>query len=90
MFGNRKNKKDEQIKSVFDHIYQQRVNFETSVGQLEEGRKRGTTMCIWSQNQLYGNVLNEKMDKYYQKFAAMEAAMAQLQNQQNNFTSMLG
>ena len=34
--------------------------------------------------------LNEKMDKYYQKFAAMEAAMAQLQNQQNNFTSMLG
>lgn len=40
MFGNRKNKKDEQIKSVFDHIYQQRVNFETSVGQLEEGRKR--------------------------------------------------
>ncbi len=34
--------------------------------------------------------LNDKMDKYYQKFAAMEAAMAQLQNQQNSFTSMLG
>ena len=34
--------------------------------------------------------LNEKMDKYYQKFAAMEAAMAKLQNQQNSFTSMLG
>ena len=34
--------------------------------------------------------LNAKMDKYYQKFAAMESAMAQLQNQQNNFTSMLG
>lgn len=34
--------------------------------------------------------LNAKMDKYYQKFAAMEAAMAKLQNQQNNFTSMLG
>ncbi len=34
--------------------------------------------------------LNAKMDKYYQKFAAMEAAMAQLQNQQNSFTSMLG
>ena len=34
--------------------------------------------------------LNDKMDRYYQKFAAMEAAMAQLQNQQNSFTSMLG
>lgn len=34
--------------------------------------------------------LNEKMDRYYQKFAAMESAMAQLQNQQNSFTSMLG
>lgn len=34
--------------------------------------------------------LNAKMDKYYQKFAAMESAMAQLQNQQNSFTSMLG
>ena len=34
--------------------------------------------------------LNDKMDRYYEKFAAMEAAMAQLQNQQNSFTSMLG
>lgn len=34
--------------------------------------------------------LNDKMDRYYQKFAAMEVAMAQLQNQQNSFTSMLG
>lgn len=34
--------------------------------------------------------LNAKMDKYYQKFAAMEAAMSQLQNQQNSFTNMLG
>ena len=34
--------------------------------------------------------LNAKMDKYYQKFAAMEAAMAKLQNQQNSFTNMLG
>ena len=34
--------------------------------------------------------LNAKMDKYYQKFAAMESAMAQLQNQQNSFTTMLG
>ena len=34
--------------------------------------------------------LNAKMDKYYQKFAAMEAAMAKVQSQQNSFTSMLG
>lgn len=40
MFGNKKSKKDEQIKSIFDHIYQQRVNFETSVSQVETGRKR--------------------------------------------------
>lgn len=34
--------------------------------------------------------LNDKMDRYYQKFAAMESAMSQLQNQQNSFTNMLG
>ena len=34
--------------------------------------------------------LNAKMDKYYQKFAAMEAAMAKVQSQQNSFTNMLG
>lgn len=34
--------------------------------------------------------LNDKMDRYYEKFAAMESAMAQLQNQQNSLTSMLG
>lgn len=39
MFGS-KRKRDEQIKDVFDHIYQQRVNFETSVGQVEAGRER--------------------------------------------------
>ena len=39
MFGN-KRKRDEKIRDVFDHIYQQRVNFETSVGQVEEGRMR--------------------------------------------------
>lgn len=40
MFGSKKNKRDENIKNVFDIIYQQRVNFETSVSQVEEGRKR--------------------------------------------------
>ena len=39
MFGS-KRKRDEQIRDIFDHIYQQRVNFETSVGQVEEGRNR--------------------------------------------------
>ncbi len=40
MFGSKKNRRDEQIRDVFDHIYQQRVTFETSVSQVEEGRKR--------------------------------------------------
>lgn len=39
MFGS-KRKRDEQLRDVFDHIYQQRVNFETSVGQVENGRIR--------------------------------------------------
>lgn len=39
MFGNRKIKRDERIRDIFDHIYQQRVTFETSVRQVEEGRK---------------------------------------------------
>jgi len=39
MFG-RRNKKEEHIRNVFDYIYQQRVTFETSVGQVEEGRER--------------------------------------------------
>lgn len=40
MFGSKRNKRDEQLKDIFDHIYQQRVTFETSVGQVENGRKR--------------------------------------------------
>ena len=40
MFGSRKIKRDEQIRDIFDHIYQQRITFETSVSQVEEGRKR--------------------------------------------------
>ena len=34
--------------------------------------------------------LNDKMDRYYEKFAAMESAMAQLQSQGSSITSMLG
>lgn len=31
---------------------------------LELGRRYGTTMCVWSGNQLYGNVLNERIYDY--------------------------
>ena len=31
---------EERLKDVFDRIYQQRVNFETSLSQVEDGRKR--------------------------------------------------
>lgn len=40
MFGNKRNKKDEIIKDIFDRIYQKRVVFETTVSQVEDGRKR--------------------------------------------------
>ena len=40
MFGSKKNKYEERIKNAFDRIYQQRVNFETSLAQVEEGKKR--------------------------------------------------
>lgn len=40
MFGSKRNKRDDQMKNIFDHIYQQRVTFETSVGQVEDGLKR--------------------------------------------------
>lgn len=40
MFGSKRNKRDEQLKDFFDRIYQNRVTFETSVGQVESGRKR--------------------------------------------------
>ena len=39
MFG-RKNRLEERIKDVFDRIYQERVNFETSLSQVEAGRER--------------------------------------------------
>ena len=39
MFG-RKNKLEERIKDVFDRVYQERVNFETNLSQVEAGRER--------------------------------------------------
>ena len=40
MFGSKRNKIEEQIKDIFDRIYQKRVTFEISIGQVENGRKR--------------------------------------------------
>ncbi len=40
MFGNKRNKRDEQLKEIFDRICQKRSAFETSVRQVENGRKR--------------------------------------------------
>ena len=40
MFGNKKNKIEEQIRDVFSHITEQRVTFEQGVAQMEEGEKR--------------------------------------------------
>ena len=38
------------------------------------GQQYGTTMCIWSGNQLYCNRLNERITKY-QELAGMEALL---------------
>ncbi|MBP3451294.1 MAG: hypothetical protein J6J73_00710, partial [Agathobacter sp.] len=40
MFGSKKNKQNEQIKDFLDQINQQRLDFESSVDEVEEERKR--------------------------------------------------
>ena len=40
MFGSKKNKQNEQIKDILDLINQQRLDFESSVDEVEEERKR--------------------------------------------------
>ena len=40
MFGNKKNKIEEQIRDVFSQITEQRATFEQGVAQMEEGEKR--------------------------------------------------
>ena len=60
MFGSKRNRRDDQIKDIFDHIYQQRVTFETSVGQVEEGRKRvynDICQVMTNSNQLVTNAM---------------------------------
>lgn len=43
MFGSKRNKNENRIREIFDRIYQQRVNFETSLTQVEDGRE-----CIYN------------------------------------------
>jgi len=40
MFGSKRNKNENRIREIFDRIYQQRVTFETSLTQVEDGRDR--------------------------------------------------
>lgn len=43
MFGSKRNKNENRIREIFDRIYQQRVTFETSLTQVEDGRE-----CIYN------------------------------------------
>ena len=36
MFGSKRNKRDEQLREIFERIHQKRATFETSVGQVED------------------------------------------------------
>lgn len=45
-------------------IFQQNLEREDARRILKLGREYGTTMCVWSGNQLYGNVLNERIHEY--------------------------
>lgn len=40
MFGSKKNKQNEQLKDFFDHMSQQRLDFESSIDEALESRKR--------------------------------------------------
>ena len=45
-------------------LFQQNLERDDARKILELGQKYGTTMCIWSANRLYGNVLNDRIYKY--------------------------
>lgn len=60
MFGSKRNRIEEQIRDIFDHIYQQRVTFETSLAQVEDGRKRvynDICQVMTNTNQLVNNAM---------------------------------
>lgn len=61
MFGSRRNKIEGQIREIFDHIYQQRVAFETSLTQVEDGRKRvydDIHQVMTNSNQIVNNAMH--------------------------------
>lgn len=45
-------------------LFEQGLERDSAAAILKLGRACGTTMCIWSHNQLYGNVLNERIYDY--------------------------
>ncbi len=45
-------------------LFEENLNTKDARKLLELGKKHGTTMCVWSQNQLYGNILNERIHSY--------------------------
>ena len=61
MFGNKRNKLDVKMREIFDRIYQQRVTFETSLTQVEDGRKRvykDINNVMINSNQLVNHAMN--------------------------------
>lgn len=45
-------------------LFEQGLEREDAAKILESGRKYNTTMCVWSKNQLYTNVLNDRIMEY--------------------------
>lgn len=45
-------------------LFEEKLNTEDARRILELGKKYNTTMCVWSQNKLYGNVLNDRINEY--------------------------
>ena len=64
---------DPQTKQVLLH---QGLEREDARKILELGNALGTTMCIWSANQLYGNVLNERIHDY-KKLSGVEPLLVE-------------
>lgn len=47
-------------------LYKQELEPQDAKRIIEAGLRYGTTMCIWSDNQLYGNQLNDRIHEYSQ------------------------
>lgn len=57
-------------------LFEQGLEREDAKKILELGDKLKTTMCIWSGNQLYGNVLDERIHDY-KKLSGVEPVLAE-------------